>query len=465
MPHGSQKKTVVLGGGITGLTIASELSKNCKDQILVVEKEGHIGGLAATITDKDLSFDLGSHRLHMESDNGVLAFIQETIGERLLTRPRHGKLFSRGKFMNYPPCMISFIRSCSAREFAGFAASYLKNVIQPVPKAGENYESAMIRSVGKRLYKAFFMDYAIKLWGCDPREISVDGKRKRSVIDFTSLKASILKRRHHYYYPRPGIGIIAKKLTEVALGNGVDIITNAQVKNISLDEKSLRAVTIERAGCKPERIEVNRVISTIPVDDLFGFCFSGTAIKKPLQWRGARMLHVLLDEKVGGDTETFYFPGADVLMGRVSEVRKYSPTLNESLPGSLLTIEVPSSPGDDIWQMEDQLFLQSCLQNLVQTGIFQKRPGVLKAIHMRLNKVYPIYQLGWEATFRHLYDRLYAIGNLYTVGRGGLYLHCNIDHCITQGLALSEHITKNNGTDRTLWNTIVEGFYQMSARD
>ena len=55
---------VVLGAGVTGLTVAWELSKVYGDKVVLLEKESAVGGLASTFTRKDLSFDTGSHRLH-----------------------------------------------------------------------------------------------------------------------------------------------------------------------------------------------------------------------------------------------------------------------------------------------------------------------------------------------------------------------------------------------------------------
>src|SRR5512135_1812680 len=58
------RKVIILGAGITGLTVAWELSKVYPGRVILLENEPTVGGLAATLTQGDLSLDLGSHRLH-----------------------------------------------------------------------------------------------------------------------------------------------------------------------------------------------------------------------------------------------------------------------------------------------------------------------------------------------------------------------------------------------------------------
>ncbi len=57
------KKTIILGAGITGLTAAWKLAKNGYD-IIVIEKENQVGGLAGTIDWDGWKFDFGAHSFH-----------------------------------------------------------------------------------------------------------------------------------------------------------------------------------------------------------------------------------------------------------------------------------------------------------------------------------------------------------------------------------------------------------------
>ena len=56
----SQKVTVIVGAGITGLTAAYRLS--CAgERCVVLEKNNEIGGMCRTFNFDDMIFDLGPH--------------------------------------------------------------------------------------------------------------------------------------------------------------------------------------------------------------------------------------------------------------------------------------------------------------------------------------------------------------------------------------------------------------------
>src|SRR5215210_7396243 len=111
--NGSQtgEKIVILGGGITGLTVAWELSKNSRLPVLLIEKNVSAGGLAGSFHRRDRIFDFGSNRIHEQYDPEVLGIIRELLGDELLKRPRRGQIRIQGKFLNYPPAITQVLTS------------------------------------------------------------------------------------------------------------------------------------------------------------------------------------------------------------------------------------------------------------------------------------------------------------------------------------------------------------------
>src|SRR3954462_12134538 len=88
------RKIVVLGAGITGLTAAWELSRAFPGRVILLEKEAAVGGLAATSSTQDrFAFDIGSHRLHEDNHPTVNQLISELCGPELLKRERRGMIF------------------------------------------------------------------------------------------------------------------------------------------------------------------------------------------------------------------------------------------------------------------------------------------------------------------------------------------------------------------------------------
>src|SRR5215207_7654564 len=105
------EKIIILGGGITGLTVAWELSKHSESPILLIEKNAGAGGLAGSLRQRDRVFDFGSHRIHEQYDPEVLSIIKELLGDELLKRPRRGQIRIRDKFLDYPPSITQVLTS------------------------------------------------------------------------------------------------------------------------------------------------------------------------------------------------------------------------------------------------------------------------------------------------------------------------------------------------------------------
>ena len=455
---------VILGGGITGLTAAEKLSKKFKNKIVVIEKEPFTGGLAATFKQDGLVVDFGSHRLHKAVSRKMISYIEKKIAQKLLKRLRKGKLYFRGNFIQYPPTALNLIKAISVPEALGFAASYIHSRFIPAHSSKQNFESTMIRRFGKKAYEALIKDYALKLWGIPPQDLSPVGTQKRIIISrLESLKDGLLNKKDYYFYPMKGIGEIASKTEEAITYNGGRLIKNARVTGIELFGNTVKTVTMSSQRSVSEKIPVSILISTIPIDELSDMAFGNNSTPE-LSWRAIRLVYILLDKKLERENETFYFPTASLIIGRVSNIEKYSPHLNPDIKGSLLTIEIPCLKGDAIWKKSENEILEDCLKDMEKVKIMPNGARVLKYFSIKLEKVYPLFKIGWKDNFLKIYEKLNTVENLFSIGRKGLFLHCNIDHCILQGIGIAEFIQKNN-LQKKIWDKKSSTYLNFYARN
>ena len=459
----NDKKIVILGGGITGLVLAERLSRKFGEQVILLEKDFSCGGLAATLSNNGLCFDLGSHRLHIRSSRQVIRYIENILSDSLLYRRRHGKLYFQGKFIKYPPNIWNLLKVYSTHDIFISASRYFMNLILPKTIGEQNFQTAMIRAVGWDIYNKVYRGYAEKLWGIDPKHISVDGMHKRkTVIDLKTLRNAFAQ-KHYFLYPKQGIGQISKKLEDAILRNRGKIVKGALASRITKDKGQL-LIRYSLTEQGENYILANKVISTLPIDELYGLVNPSFDKMCMLRWRDVRLAYLHIAEDINDPTETYYFPSQDIVVGRVSEIKKYSPHINSGIKGTLITIEIPVSKGDDIWMMSEEALKALCMENLIRIGILDKNVDVLRFFSLKLDKVYPIYEIGWREKFQKLYQGIEHIPNLFTIGRGGLFLHCNIDHCVLQGIKLAEYILKSNN-DKVAWDNQVKEFLTFSARD
>jgi protoporphyrinogen oxidase len=468
-------RIVVLGAGITGLTVAWELLKRFPGQVIVLEKANAVGGLAGTFSREKLSFDPGSHRLHDGYEPAVGDLIKSLLGEDLLKRERRGCIFLNDRGIPYPPSALDIITAFGARDLLRFTRDLVSSRLSAWAKHEEpaDFESFTISKVGRSLYERFYRPYAMKLYGMSPKQLSRDPAVHRvRKFSWRQMHRDIRKRMSrqpsYYYYPRNGIGQLNETLRQRITQNGDRLFCASTIQKLRIgQDERIHRISFSNSEQEEHTIETELVISTIPLNALYHSIELETGELPPLElkWRGLRLLYLTIGERLSGESETYYFPESVVPFGRVSELHRYSPSLNVDENRTVLTIEVPCSPGDQMWSMPDDELAGQCLRGLKRIGLLPENGNERdEAFSVRLQGVYPVYELGWRERFDRAYNRLDAIENLYMIGRSALFLHCNIDHCMFMAIKLAEHL-ENSGARKTEWRPIQRDFFNYRVRE
>jgi protoporphyrinogen oxidase len=472
----SQKSILVLGAGVTGLTVAWKLAQAYTGKVVLLEKAAAVGGLAATHSKNGLSFDIGSHRLHYGNEPEVDALVQDVCGKDLLCRERRGIIHLAGRALRYPPSSFDILFAFGFWRFLRFAVDLVLARLFRATRADatENFASFTARKVGRSLYKRFYRPYAQKLYGLSPRALAKDPAENRVRkfalgTVFQDVKRRILRKRPTYLYPAKGIGQLATTMQDSFLQCGGRIVYISRVNQLTFDpDQRIRSIEITTQQGQIECVPVDVVISTIPLDALYNLMFGKSGSAGPslmnLRWRSLRVLHLVSRDRLPAEHETYYFPEPSVIFGRVSELNKYSPTLNSNSEETVLTVEIPCSENDDKWNMSDDELGGLCAKELERFGILKTPARETKVLcSIKARNVYPVYDIGWRERFATIYQQLNAPGNLYMIGRGALFLHCNIDHCILMALKLARHLTEGNAKDE--WDRMAQSFLNYRVRE
>ena len=71
-------KVIIIGGGPAGLTAAYELAKEEIHEIVVLEEQEEVGGIARTIKYNQKKMDIGGHRF-FSKDETIMNFWKEIM--------------------------------------------------------------------------------------------------------------------------------------------------------------------------------------------------------------------------------------------------------------------------------------------------------------------------------------------------------------------------------------------------
>ena len=167
---------VILGGGVTGLSLAMRLSEH-DIPVQLFEKNKTVGGLAGTLRQSGYCLDVGPHSFFSEDDdirNFVLDHFQETLSQQ----PRIVKLFYEGRYLDYPLTPQAVLFQMGIGNGLKAAVSYIKSrLVRPSgaalnPAKDETVEDWAIKSFGPHLYTTFFKPYTEQFWKIKSSELS-----------------------------------------------------------------------------------------------------------------------------------------------------------------------------------------------------------------------------------------------------------------------------------------------------
>ena len=95
-----EHKIIILGGGISGLSLAWKLSsKGLK--VHVLESESEVGGLAGTLRKDGYCMDIGPHSFFSD-DSEIVDTVLELFDNKLIPKPREVKFLYQDRYLDYP---------------------------------------------------------------------------------------------------------------------------------------------------------------------------------------------------------------------------------------------------------------------------------------------------------------------------------------------------------------------------
>lgn len=467
------KKVVILGGGISGLTTAHKLVKNGFKNVTLVEKNQTPGGLASSWIHQGRSFDLGSHRIHPQYYPDALKLIEELLPGQLLRRPRSGQILLKNRFTDYPPGLKSVVSGLGLEYSYPILRDYLIAALRKpfVARRGDTFAEVLTSELGRSLFDAVFDPYAKKLWRLNSNEIDASAASHRTAnFSLLSSLRQVFGRHSakEYLYPREGIGAISKALADRFVREGGQLITGSSLHDVKLIDGSISELKI-LSDNNESILNPDLVVSTIPLDTIYSIVSSATSASSskpfPLEWRGIRLVLVSTSDDSDYPNETFYIPSNEYLVGRVSELVKYSPHLNQGDTGRFLTCEIPCSLHEPLWGMPDAELMKRVQHELIELKIVKSNStlNVDRSAIYNIPYVYPVYQIGWSQHLKSIFSFLDSVKNLIVTGRTGLFLHCNIDHCIKMGLDTADFLLSSEPSLES-WRSIKKGFYRYNVR-
>jgi protoporphyrinogen oxidase len=474
MNHLSKPRVVILGAGPAGTGGAFRLAEDGRASVTVVEANERAGGNAASFEWRGHRLDFGSHRLHPASDPAILADIKALMGDQLVDRPRHGRIRLRGRWIHFPLKPLDLLLRADKAFAVGTLIDMARKVLPGRREQGDTFASVLETSLGPTICRDFYFPYAVKIWGRAPEELSaIQARRRVSAGSFGKLIGKVLASvpglgkpgAGRFYYPRRGFGAITEAYEEGARKAGADFLMGWRVTGLVGGEDGW-TVTASKNG-EVRELSADYVWSTIPVTLLARLVDPAPAdavlgAADAMRFRSMILIYLALPVDHFTEFDAHYFPGADVAITRLSEVKNYAGR-TEPADSTVICAELPCSPDDPWWSMSDDA-LGAVVGDALERADIPLPCPPSAVLTRRLTHAYPIYLNGYEAHFETLDAWASGLPRLLSYGRQGLFAHDNTHHALAMAYAAADCL-EDGAFDHARWAQYRKEFESHVVED
>lgn len=420
-------KTVVLGGGLAGLSAAYY------GRFPVFEAKIQPGGTADSIHKDGFTFDFGIHILN--NSNAQFYDLLKKLGVELVTHKRKALIYSYGNYSFYPFQVNTSKLSLSHRLQC--VAGYLtrkKNTRL------DNYGDWIIQNFGTGFAKNFFIPYAEKFWRVPPKEMTYEWTGPRVpqpsalevIIGSIQNKESRLGPHAKFHYPtqyKAGFSAIAKALA--AKVNNAHYGMNAT----GIDPYN-KTISFNNGQAE---IAYKHLIATIPLPELLKLfptvppCVQNCLDQ--LRYNSIAAVNFAIDRPQVSDNHWIHFPEKEISFFRISFPGNFCTGLNPngtSIIQSEVSYDRKNPP-------EKDTLIRQVQNDLVRVGVLKPNDRRSFEDVIYQNYGYVIYDRYRRQAVKEIHDFLGGL-NIYPCGRYGSWEYLWSDEAIFSGKKTAEKV-------------------------
>ncbi|MBT3192920.1 MAG: NAD(P)-binding protein [Verrucomicrobia bacterium] len=428
--------TVVVGAGVTGLTVALQCLR-AGQQVVVLERESVVGGLCRSYHYGDFSFDIGPHRL-FSADPEIDEHFLSILGAEQVNVPRVSQVNLNGTYHDWPLGMKSIPR-LSPRMLLGCLVDLLPHTHGEIV----NLRDFVLDRYGKTIYRTFWEDYTEKFLGVPCTEVAAEwgalsvnrsvidkGKRPGGLVELLYNTLCHKKSPLQFRYPLGGMGAYPEKLATMVRELGGEIRLDQEVTAIRKEQGRICELTTREGS--------HQVDNLVWTGSLVAACSLLNIPPPELDYLDIALLNLEVEGELGGDWQWVYFPDKRHIFSRISRPDAFLPAMTPAgMTGLCVEVTLPAgSP----YQASDSALESRVYEDLVKVGLLRNASQIVGAHKEHVKDAYPIYTCGFRDGVDSTFSSLAPYKNLHMVGRMARFEHDNIDEAVGAALELAPNI-------------------------
>ena len=319
------KKTVVVGGGIVGITAAYFAKKN-GDEVILIDSEKHLGGLLKSSCNEYGCFDYGTHVAAKTGVNELDHFLFSDFSKS------NSYQFDRAESGNF---FLGRLSEVSPHVDSGFLPENIFNkgsmeLLSSSNKLGENLKDTLLHRYGNVFYQEIFEDVVNKFFGYPAellanecirffemnRLLAFDKKasewlKEVAIFDEKIGFHSSSKGGEKYYPLSGGIGWWITNLENKLKASGVVIKKEVMIQDVKVAGKGFDILTDNQS------FQTDKLIWTLSSGLLNRFIKTGIKGSKP-EFRKTALYDFVFDQPLQSKSCYINVYDKNFLSGRVT---------------------------------------------------------------------------------------------------------------------------------------------------
>ncbi len=432
-------RVVLIGAGLTNLSVAYHLEQAGFTDYKMFEKEPSAGGLCRSLYQDGFTFDYTGHLLHVNDDYfrnflQTISSLDDFVGVN-----RRSYIYSHNVYTHYPFQVNLY--GLPPEVIAECIQGYVQ---RPVFKRKKlSFYDWALQQFGPGIVKHFFSGYQEKIFAYDSKKIASSWTGR--FVPQTSLEAIIqgaLQPPHNqaigynasFLYPKAGgINFWVQKLAQKIQQ---PVATNYCVEQIDVGNK---IITFTNGDF--ESFEM--LISTVPLPLLLN------TLKEPasasLKRASKKLLcSAVLNVNLGlskpdvSDKHWIYLPEKQFLPYRVGFYHNFTPTMAPAGCSSLYAETAYLAMSEQ----EKQRAVAATVSQLQKLLGFSDADIVTQRV-LDIAHAYVIYDFWRERNIDALHARLQSY-NIFSIGRYGSWKYSSMQEAVLEGKVMAETITESS---------------------
>ncbi|MCA1827915.1 MAG: NAD(P)/FAD-dependent oxidoreductase [Myxococcales bacterium] len=412
-------RTVIVGGGLAGLSCARELGRD----FVLLEAEDRVGGLVRTDVVEGFSFDWTGHWLHARDPEMRELISSRWLAGNILEVQRRALIFSEGVWTTFP--YQFHLHGLPAQTIADCVIGFVeRDAERPVRNAAD----FVLRHLGEGFARHFMFPYNEKLYRVSCEELSPEwGGRfipRPSLTDVVrgalGLSRDEVGYNATFWYPRNGgIESLARGLLSDVSG---DVRVSARVESIDPARHHVRLAN-------GEELSFEQVVLTIPLPAIATRLVNAPpAVREAASWLQAVSVTVVEIGARDNGGERFhwaYFPEARFPFYRIGSPSQVNPAL---APDGCRSFAVEFSHRGPI---EKERLIAQALDGLVECGLIADRDVLVRRART-IPVAYVLFDHAYAKARATVLDYLSAQG-IQVAGRYGLWEYSSMEDALLSG--------------------------------